>query len=133
MSPDTLHETPYKLVFGRDAPSVIDLALLPDPHTDDEEAQTKVKIWKTQLEERIAKQQATATAMQRAYEESLLVKSKSTTTEIRTFDIGDKVMLRRHTNVRNLGNEDSEEMSTDSSPRTRKNTTRYGRKPITHR
>ena len=71
--------------------------------------------------------------MRRAYEESLLATPKCTTTEIRKFDIGEKVMLRRHTNVRNLGDEDSEETSADRPSRTHKNKAKHGWKKITRK
>ena len=112
---------------------MIDFALLPDPNTDDEEVKTKVKKWRAKLEKRIARQQETTTAMQRAYQESLLAKSKTSKRDIRTFHIGDKVMLRRHAIVRNMGDDKPKDTQADSSKRTHDDKRKTPKEGIVHK
>ena len=96
---DTLCETPYKLVYGRDVPDFIDLALLPEKTIDEDEIESKrVQVWKEKLMKRIARQQEVTTEMQRKYNEYLL--SKQSQRPTRSFKIGDKVMIRRYNKVR---------------------------------
>lgn len=88
----TTGETPYKLVYGRDSPELVDLAFLPPTPRLKKEA----KEWKDILVTRIRQQQDAQIKMQTRAREALLAASKHRFKEPRSFKVGDQVMIRNH-------------------------------------
>ena len=82
--------TPYELVFGRDPPDFADFTLLTTPST---KVPVGAREWISTLKERLKATRKHAEELAQKQKEKLLANS---TTAIRTFNVGDKVLIRNH-------------------------------------